>query len=430
MGHPLKLIGPKAKKGRLAPEPPKTEDEVADLLKLAEESIKDAREARDREDYLTAWTEARRASRPLRILMRAHWEQAIGALINYVAGEPDDDCRRAPSRAPRPSKREAEGEEEETGRVPASCPRAARPCVAFNTLPQHYHLLDWLKGQSFGRNLVPSGSFDDPEELEESGWTNQSYQHVGITSKVVTEERGADQQRPAIKMKVEPADPKGIDALPPFLDFPAAAIRSPAIPVGAEYLYRISVLVKRPRPGASGVGGVIVRDSIGGEPLQFRWTDALPEWTKVVLFRRAPSDGELTVTLGLAGYGEAYFDDFKVEQVEELPETRPPERRGSPAAAARPPRPPQPVPGPASGRVSDPPARRSTYLAWHAQNGRGQGTGPVPAQCSVGTPVATGRQIPPRPLAPRDADSAQRPRARRAMVARLTLTAGLRANCR
>ncbi len=342
LGHPLKVIGPKAKKGRIAPEPPKTEDEVADLLKLAEESIKDARAARDREDYLTAWTEARRACRPLRILMRAHFDQAFGALTNYVIGEPDDevDEPRARTEAEQEARQKAKKKKREGFLV---VPTSSPACVAFNTLPQHYHLLDWLKGQSFGSNLVPSGSFDDPEELEESGWTNQSYQHIGITSKVVTEARGTDQQRPAIKMKVEPADPKGLDALPPFLDFPAAAIRSPAIPIGAEYLYRISVKVKRPRPGVSGVGGVIVRDSIGGEPLQFRWTGALPEWTKVVLFRRAPSDGELTVTLGLAGYGAVYFDDFKVERVEEPPKPLPPNvagrprrRPSAPATATRP----------------------------------------------------------------------------------------------
>jgi len=36
-----------------------------------------------------------------------------------------------------------------------------------------------------------------------------------------------------------------------------------------------------------------------------------------VLYRKAPADGEFTVTLGLAGYGLAQFDDFRVELVEE-----------------------------------------------------------------------------------------------------------------
>jgi hypothetical protein len=36
----------------------------------------------------------------------------------------------------------------------------------------------------------------------------------------------------------------------------------------------------------------------------------------VVLFRRAPADGVMTVTLGLASYGEAFFNDFKIEVAE------------------------------------------------------------------------------------------------------------------
>jgi hypothetical protein len=64
------------------------------------------------------------------------------------------------------------------------------------------------------------------------------------------------------------------------------------------------------------MGGIIVRDSIGGEQFQFRTSDPIPSFSRVVLYRKAPIDGKLTVTLGLAGYGEAFFDDFRVELVE------------------------------------------------------------------------------------------------------------------
>ncbi len=100
---------------------------------------------------------------------------------------------------------------------------------------------------------------------------------------------------------------------------PAAAVRSPAVAVGAGNLIRISVLVRRPVESVPGQGGIIIRDSIGGEQLQYRHTDALPQFCRVVLYRKAPSDGEFTVTLGLAGYGLAQFDDFRVELVEEEP---------------------------------------------------------------------------------------------------------------
>ena len=43
----------------------------------------------------------------------------------------------------------------------------------------------------------------------------------------------------------------------------------------------------------------------------------IPQYSRVLLFRKAPADGTFTVTLGLAGYGEAYFDDFSVQVIEE-----------------------------------------------------------------------------------------------------------------
>jgi hypothetical protein len=43
-----------------------------------------------------------------------------------------------------------------------------------------------------------------------------------------------------------------------------------------------------------------------------------------LLFRKAPVDGTFTVTLSPVGYGDAYFDEFRVEVIEELsPEADP-----------------------------------------------------------------------------------------------------------
>jgi hypothetical protein len=88
------------------------------------------------------------------------------------------------------------------------------------------------------------------------------------------------------------------------------------VKVRAGQFLRISVMVKRMKPTVSGVGGVIVRDSIGGEALQFVSNEPMPKKTRIVLYRRAPADGELTVTIGLAGYDNVFFDDFQIQRVE------------------------------------------------------------------------------------------------------------------
>ena len=93
-------------------------------------------------------------------------------------------------------------------------------------------------------------------------------------------------------------------------------------------------MVKRTRPTVEGAGGVIVRDSIGGEALQFVSNEAIPKMTRVVLYRRAPADVDLTVTLGLAGYDTVFFDDLRVERVEAAPAFEPPGVAASPAPEA------------------------------------------------------------------------------------------------
>jgi hypothetical protein len=157
--------------------------------------------------------------------------------------------------------------------------------------------------------------------------------------------RGSSKTDRIIRLRVQPRNPADLEkTLPAFLDFPAAAVRSPSVPVKAGNLMRISVQVKRRLEGTPGAGGIIVRDSIGGEQLQFRTTDPIPRFSRVVLYRKAPADGEVSVMFGLAGYGEAWFDDFRIELIEE---DRPSSRAGGGLAnETRPDRqPPKPDPG-------------------------------------------------------------------------------------
>ena len=305
-GHPL--IKAKTQKEREKTGGPLSTDQ-ADLLQMAKENIKVAREALEREDYSTAWSEARRASRPLRLIMRGFFDNGNEDLIlantpaQDIANEVEIEAGRALPVGPRS----------------AILPVASAPLVAFNTLPQHYVWVNTMKNGYFGRNLIPSGSFDDTAALADSGWTNQSYEYEGVVSKVATVPNDPQGKRRILKMSVDPREDIKLDTLSPFLDFPAAAIRSPSIAVKAGQFLKISVFVQRPTGTPQGAGGVIIRDSIGGEALQFSSSAAFPSLTRIVLYRRAPADGEMSVLLGLAGYGDAYFDELTVQRVETAP---------------------------------------------------------------------------------------------------------------
>jgi hypothetical protein len=76
----------------------------------------------------------------------------------------------------------------------------------------------------------------------------------------------------------------------------------------------------------------------------------------VVLYRKAPADGTFHVTLGLAGYGEAYFDDFRVQVIQEDIPYRPVDPglvQGRRPTGASPRMPDPRVPADTASRVSD-----------------------------------------------------------------------------
>jgi hypothetical protein len=197
---------------------------------------------------------------------------------------------------------------------------------------------------------VPSGTFDRARAIEAAGWTDISHQYEQVLKKVDIVRREKNPLAPrkpkdpnkkpevskskpeeieyeeeqiapndhVLMLKVWPEDRNAADqAVDPVLDYPAAAVLSPAIPIRANNLVRISLLVRRPSDSPAGKGGIIVRDSIGGEPFQYRSSGTIAAYSRVVLYRKALADGSFRVMLGLAGYGEAYFDDFRVQVIEE-----------------------------------------------------------------------------------------------------------------
>jgi hypothetical protein len=317
-----------------------------DLLARADASIKSAREAQEREDFALAWAEARRAGRPLRILMHSHWLKGFNALAQAASSNKPKVTSPA-----------------EAGPLllkPVSCP----PCIAFNTLPELYFWTDWISGRpgfKFGANRVSTGTFDDPQAMLDAGWVNVDHEFDGVKAKMATVPREGSKEDRMIRMSVEPNDKAELDSTAPqFFDFPVAAVRSPAIKVEAKNLIRISVLVKRSIASTPGMGGIIVRDSIGGEQFQFRTSEPIPAFSRVVLYRKAPEDGTFTVTLGLAGYGEAFFDDFRVELVEADDGQPDPDLASRPArrAGSQPPSPEPSLPSANAGRGDKPPRRR------------------------------------------------------------------------
>jgi hypothetical protein len=205
-------------------------------------------------------------------------------------------------------------------------PIVAAPLASFNTLPQAWIWADWIRTGRLGRNLLPSGDFSDKKIFKDGGWVDEGYKSEEIETGLTVERGGPDEAKGGNQLSMAAIPRKGltVDSLPPFADHLLVAARSPAVKVGARQVYRISVMARMRFPTAPGAGGLIVRDSIGGERLQFRTSNALDDnWYEIVYYRRVPADGTLSVTLGMAGYNKCAFDDLKIEPIVEQVEIDP-----------------------------------------------------------------------------------------------------------
>ena len=263
------------------------------------EAIKNAREAQERQDYALAWAEARRAKRPLRIVMSGHWDQAWAAFTR-AAESINPEGPKQEDESPSGSKRNPKVKlDAPLQLLPIACPPVYLVLHAAGTLTSGSTGSREGRATEFGPNRVPSGNFDDPEAVTADGWVDVSYQMEGIVcqdrqivsraeangKEIGKNKPNRDQLSPGqlrtrnrvVKLKVAAENQDELDTiLPKFFDFPVAAIRSPPIPVEANNLIRISVLVKRPYLSPGGLGGIIVRDSIGGEQFQFRTSGPTP----------------------------------------------------------------------------------------------------------------------------------------------------------
>jgi hypothetical protein len=285
-----------------------------DLLNKASELIKSAREALEREDYQTAWNEARRVGRPLRVLMRYHFMACYDDIIKALRDK-DLPCGPVPYTGFKKAKPRI---------IP---PIVAAPLASWSTLPQAWTWYEWIRRGILGKNLVPSGNFSDPKVLSDGSWTPVNYKTDDIMTEIKLNDGGPDTVNPNKKDKTKRKGQNivliagsmpgtSIDSLVPFVDHPVVAIRSPSVKVRAREVYRISVMAYIANQSVPGAGGLIIRDSIGGERLQFRTSNALAmDWFEIVYYRRVPADGILNVTLGMAGYGFAAFDDFKIQPI-------------------------------------------------------------------------------------------------------------------
>ncbi len=177
------------------------------------------------------------------------------------------------------------------------------------------------------------------------GWRHNQHPISGIEADagVVPEVPHSGKLSLHLKAKALPFD----TAPPDVMETAPISVSTPAIPISAGQIAWIHGWVRMTRPVTASVDGLLIFDSIVGEPLAERvgptvgWIDRdrarkglkpravkkdkdqkpekeKPEeaWQEFAMYRAAPQTGTLTVTFALTGLGEAWIDDVCVQFID------------------------------------------------------------------------------------------------------------------
>jgi len=344
------------------------DNQAAELFHRAEVYIRQAKIYADNNQYEVAYREARRALRPLRVLMRAHWAKAIETL---------------------------------------DTPTAAPFAVSFYTLPEHWKMAHEVRASRPAGNGFANGGFELSKPAPDGGadvsslpgWKVRklilaSESAVGTAAIVNVKdpipdvpptppdlgvarygahrvaEQPVDFRQPefgrhclvlAIAAKAE-KDRQGQPLPEPqALERAVLAVDSPAADFAPGSLVRVSFWVKVPGALRATADGLVVFDTAGGEPLGVRVMHTVPpgkaagEWKQYHLYRRVPPSGKVAMTFALTGFGTAYIDDVRMEPLAPFTPVAaadgpPAARTASPTGAVRPAAATVPAAGPTTVR--------------------------------------------------------------------------------
>lgn len=166
-----------------------------------------------------------------------------------------------------------------------------------------------------GANRLPAGDFEDLQTALRMGWRHLQHAEEGIETEVSLAPAAAHGGKLGLKLSARATDPRraplAVENAPLWVTSPSVELR-PGDTVAIRGWARLA------EPVAGSVDGLMVVDSIGGEPLAVRLCEAGP-WQAFRLLRTAPRGGPLSVTVALSGLGEAWIDDLTIEVLSPKP---------------------------------------------------------------------------------------------------------------
>jgi hypothetical protein len=283
----------------------------------AERHIREASKYTDNLQPDLAYLSARRALRPLRILMREHWRQATETLdaataspyaVGFYSLPKHWELHRRMTCSRPGGDGLAHGGFELSEAAPADG-------AAVSSLPgwkPRRQLLDSVQGSVALINTDTAGVPDPPVAYDAPRIGR--YDSTGRPVPTAADRKmmlpKPNLGRHCLRLAI--VEKPGGDGVPLALERSFVAVDSPPVEFAPGTWVRIGFWAKVPYGVQSSADGVLIYDSSGGEPLSVR-LGYVPEWKRFSIYRPMPASGKLTLTFALTGLGLAYFDDVKVE---------------------------------------------------------------------------------------------------------------------
>jgi hypothetical protein len=149
------------------------------------------------------------------------------------------------------------------------------------------------------------------QALLSAGWRHQQLAQPGIASAVRLNPDSPHEGTYCLELEVTNTDP----------DYPVAVvptspvwISTPPLAVKAGELVEITGMVRVPEPLIGTVDGLQIIDSLGGPGMATRIVQS-PDWQPIRIIRAVPADGQVTVSVALAGLGKAQVDSLAIRSL-------------------------------------------------------------------------------------------------------------------
>ncbi|MDR0871788.1 MAG: hypothetical protein LBN39_13465 [Planctomycetaceae bacterium] len=184
--------------------------------------------------------------------------------------------------------------------------------VSFFTLPLYIIAQQRTGGAKLEPvNRLNGGDMENIALMNQAGWETVSHKVDGVAPPLRNTVPAASRTagKNGLQLIVSPLNPA---EKPLTLETVPVWLTTPPIPVRMGEMLCVNGWVRIPQTLESTVDGLMIFDSLGGEPLALRFTGTKGEWREFAFYRIVPADSNYYIFFGLNGFGEAQIDDVRV----------------------------------------------------------------------------------------------------------------------